>query len=213
MSRFRRPRGLTIGVLLPLLLAAGCSRPAGLRSDESAAQADPHQVPFHDGDGSASGNQSSASPAAQANGPKSESGLPFRDPQSLPAGTLLIVRLKSPVSADNPDASGTFEAVVDEPVTIEGNTVVPRGASVAGRVESARAPGAKRDHGYVRLTLNSIDIAGKDLPLQTSSLFARGKAPGADATLGMITIEKGRRLTFRLSESVLLAFQQASSSH
>jgi hypothetical protein len=204
MSRFRRPRGLTIWLLLlPLLWEVACSRPDGLRPDEGAGTAAQHQVPFHDGDGSAPGNPS-ASSAGQDKGIQPETDLPFRDPQSLPAGTLLTVRLKSSVSADDPAASGTFEAVVDEPVAIEGNTVVPRGASVAGRVESARASKVKRS-GYVRLTLDSLDIAGNDLHLQTSSLLARGNAPGSDAALEVITLEKGRRLTFRLTEPVYVA--------
>src|ERR1700690_1805035 len=134
MSRCRRPRGLTIGlVLLPLLWGAGCSRPGGLGSADGAAPADPHQVPFHDGDSKAPGSSNAGVSSAQDKGQKPEGELPFRDLQSLPAGTLLTVRLKSAVSADNPDSSGTFEAVVDEPVTIEGYTLVPRGAGVAGR--------------------------------------------------------------------------------
>ncbi len=211
MSRFGRPRGLAISLLLlPLCLELGCSRPA-VTSADGAAPADQHQVPFRDGDGSAHANPD-ASPAAQNNGAKPESDLPFHDLQSLPVGTLLTVRLKDSVSADNSGTSGTFEGVVDEPVLIEGNTLVPRGAGVAGRVEYARASGMKRS-GYVRLTLDSIDIAGKGLRLQTSSLFARGNSPGSDASLGVITLEKGRRLTFRLSEPVYVAEQQSSTRH
>ncbi len=113
---------------------------------------------------------------AHDSGPKPETALPFHDPQNLPAGTLLTVRLKNPISAENPGANGTFEAVVDEPVVIEGNKLVPRGAIVAGRVESARASKLKRNRGYVRLALDSIHLAGANLPIQTSSLFVRGNA-------------------------------------
>jgi len=208
MNRFRGPRMLTIWpVLFSLLLVAACSRPAGLRSD-GATPSDQHPVPFHD-DRSAPGSSPGVSSVAQDNGLKPESGLPFRDPQSLPAGTMLTVRLKNPISADNPDGSGTFEAVLDEPVVIEGNALVPRGVSVAGRVESARASKVEPKRGYVRLTLDSIDFAGKDLPVQTSSLFARGNAPDGDPSLSVITLEKGRRLTFRLAEPAYLARQQA----
>ena len=159
MSCFGRPRRLAISLLLlPLCLEAACSRP-GVSSADGATPADQHQVPFRDGDGSAHANPDSSA-AAQNNGAKPESDLPFHDLQSLPVGTLLTVRLKNSVSADNSGTSATFEGVVDEPVLIEGNTLVPRGAGVAGRVEYARASGMKRS-GYVRLTLDSIDIAGK----------------------------------------------------
>lgn len=213
MNQCRKPRRLTIWpVLFPLLLVAGCSRPAELHGD-GATPSDQHQVPFHD-DGSATSNSgATVSSETSDNRLNPETNLPFRDPQSLPAGTLLTVRLRNPISADNPGGSGTFEAVVDEPVVIEGKALVPRGANVAGRVESARASMVKRDHSYVRLTLDSIDVAGKDLHVQTSSLFARGVAPDGVASPSVITLEKGRRLTFRLVEPVYVASQQALSGH
>lgn len=213
MSQFGGRRRVIVGpALLLLLLAAGCSRPDGMQSNDGAAQGDQHPVPFHEGERTGP-SPSSASAAAQEKGPKPETGLPFRDSQSLPVGTLLTVRLKNPISTEGPGPSGTFEAVVDEPVTIEGNTLVPRGASVAGRIESARASRTKRNQNYVRLTLDSIDVAGRDLPVQTSSLFAHGKAnvpppeQGADSA-PTIHLEKGRRLTFRLTEPVYVASQQ-----
>jgi hypothetical protein len=202
MSGLRAPLGLmTWLALLAFLLDAGCSRPTGLNGTEGSAATDSRQVPFReaDGKGASDSNAASVSPVLDKSA-KSESGPPFRDPDNLPAGTLLTVRLKNPVSANNPEASGRFEGVIDEPVTVDGNTLVPRGASVAGRVEAARSSKV-HGSGFVRVTLDSIDIAGKDLHLQTSSLFARGNGTGDNAAIGAITLEKGRRLTFRLIEA------------
>jgi len=215
MSRFRRPGGLTLWLLLlPLTWEAGCSRPVGLSAPEDATA--PEQAPFHEGNSVANGVPAGV---GQDKGLKPGTDLPFRDPQNLPAGTLLTVRLKSSVSSDNPEGRDTFEAVVDEPVTIEGNTLIPRGASVVGRVESASGAPARiaemKRNGYVRLTLESIDIAGmgKDQPLQTSSLFARGRPAARNGTLSLITLEKGRRLTFRLTEPAYFALQQSATDH
>jgi hypothetical protein len=221
MSRFRGPRGLTIAaILLALLCALACSPPAGMQPTNDAAQAGEPQVPFHDGNGKLS--RSSDSSGAQDTGLTPETDLPFRDPPNLPAGTLLTIRLRNPISAENPDANGTFEAVVDEPVVIEGNKLVPLGTVVSGRVESARASDLKRNNGYVRLTLDSIHLAGLKLPVQTSSLFVRGKAgqtqtlqsqvPPGQASATVIRLEKGRRLTFRLTEPLYVAATQRSST-
>jgi hypothetical protein len=213
MSRFCGPCSRTILLVLPLLLVAGCSRPVGLHSDDNGAQAGQHDVPFQNG----AGNEPSSN-AGQEHGLTTESGLPFRDDQSLPVGTMLTVRLKAPITADKPGASGTFEAVVDEPLMIDGNILIPRGSTVAGRVESALAFKATRNRGYVRLILDSIDVAGRELPVQTSSLFARGNlgnlaGAGGDASVAVIHLEKGRRLTFRLTEPVYLASQHPISAH
>ena len=209
MNRLRALLGLAVG--LALLLHAGCSRPTGLNGANDRAAADSHQAPFRDTTGKESGDSSPNPVAEVADRPaKDGTSLPFREPENLPAGTLLTVRLKNRVSADNPGAGGIFEAVVDEPVTVEGNTLVPRGASVAGRVESAR-PAKAKGSGYVRVTLDSIDIEGKDLHLQTSSLFARGRGAGQGPALDAITLEKGRRLTFRLTEPAYVV-QPSSSS-
>jgi hypothetical protein len=191
-----------------------------MQPSNGTAQADQPQVPFHDGDGKLS--RSSDSAGAQDNGLPPETNLPFRDPQNLPAGTLLTVRLKNPVSAENPDADRTFQAVVDQPIVIEGNKLVPAGTLVSGRVESARASNLKRNSGYLRLTLDSIDLAGSKLPMQTSSLFVSGNAgqfrtpqgPSAEQPAAVIRLEKGRRLVFRLTEPLYVSVtQRALSSH
>jgi hypothetical protein len=245
MSRFRRPQGLRIGpklsvkllaqlpgrmpaMLLALLLAmslalfftAGCARPAGPQSDGATVHAEPHPVPFHNGEGTTPRHDSHTT---QEIGSNPETGPPFHDPANLPVGTLLTVRLKTPISAENPGAHGTFEALVDEPVVIEGNKLIPRGATVAGRVESARVSNIKRNRGFVRLALDSIRLAGLSLPIQTSSLFVRGStgsvrtapnevAPGetppVEAPPVLIRLEKGRRLTFRLTEPAYVAASQ-----
>ena len=205
MIGFRRPRN---GTILPLLLClcwVGCSRPG---SDQGTADAGQHQVPFREGGESQTADLSPTSSTSVAeNGLDQGGGVPFRDPQSLPAGTLLTVRLKGPISSDSSGASRTFAAIVDEPVMLEGETLVPRGASVVGRVESARPSTMNRSQGYLRLSLDMLDIGGRDLPIRTSSLFARGRIGESQAreTSVVVAVEQGRRLTFRLIDPVDVA--------
>ncbi len=216
MTRLRWPRSRIIWPLLLGPILMGCSDSSETRGDNGTAAAGQHQVPFHDGDASAnSGAPNSA--VSQENSP--QTGLPFEDSQNLPVGTLLTVRLKDPVSADDSGPGSTFEAVVDKPIVVEGNTLVPRGAGVAGRVESARASALEHSRGYVRLTLDEIAIAGRDLPIQTSSLFARANADGLNpagafpTSVSTVHLEKGRQLTFRLTEPVYVANQRPLPTH
>jgi len=222
MRRLRGPSGLKLwATLLALIWVSGCARPAGLQSDEGADRSDQHQVPFHDGERAGPAAAQSDSLPTPDHPPNPDAGLPFHDPQNLPAGTLLTVRLKTPISIESPATDETFEAVVDEPVVVEGNRLVPRGATVSGRVESTRSSNLKRSRGYVRLALNAIHLAAGNLPIQTSSLFVRGNAsdarvPHPDASQGdahddasaVIQVEKGRRLTFRLTEPAYVSASQ-----
>ncbi len=214
MTALQKTRARAIApVIVFLCLGAACSRPVGVQGDDAHAQTDATQVPFQNGEPS----EAVPEPLTSDRSSTATSGkdLPFRDGESLPVGTLLTVRLDNSVSTDAPQ-SGVFEAVVEDPIAIGGNTLVPRGAKVAGRIESARASTVKKNRNYVRLTLNSLDLEGKEFSLQTSSLFAQGQASGVTASGAstdntVIYLERGRRLTFRLTEPVYVALQQPPS--
>jgi hypothetical protein len=214
MNWFRRSLSLAIWPLLGLVLAVGCTRPVG-QQDNASASSDQSHVPFHDAAGIAEGTP--AGSAARNASPNVETPLPFHDPQNLPAGTLVTVRLKNAISTQNPGSRGTFEAVVDEAVVVEGNKLVPRGTTVIGRVESARSSDIGRNRGYVRLALDSIHLGERRLPISTSSLFVRGDAGNTTVSQGntshtasprLIHVEKGRRLNFRLTEPAYVAASQ-----
>jgi hypothetical protein len=95
-------------------------------------------------------------------------------PAAIPAGTPITVRLQSSLSSAASHSGEPFDAVLDEPIVIDGQTVAPRGATVTGRVVAAKASGRLHDPGYLRLTLTAIEVHGKSLPMQTSSIFAKG---------------------------------------
>lgn len=93
---------------------------------------------------------------------------------TVPAGTVVAVRLQSAISSATASPGETFDAVLDEPLVVKGETVAPTGTPVTGRVVEAKSSGRLHDSGYLRLTLASITINGKAIPVQTSSLFAKG---------------------------------------
>lgn len=200
MSRFRRSVGLW-PIALTLFATISCSRPGEVPTPEGAAQAD--QAPFH----SDASSPVDSAPASASTAPV----LPFHDSDHLPIGTLLTVRLKAAISAGNPDAPASFEGTLDEPVVIQGKTLLPRGAVVSGRVESFRTSKLKPSRGYIRLTLESVQSDTLDLPLQTASLFVR-PTPQQNSSDTTVRLDKGHRLTFRLSEPVYLVTQRAQAS-
>lgn len=183
--------------------SVACSRQLDLPTEEATPQTD--QAPFRDVS-STPHNETSAHFGDLAQKP---AGIPFHDSQYLPSGSLLNVRLKSPISAEENTA---FEGLVDEPVVVQGKTVVPQGTLVSGRVESASASTVQPDRGYVRLTLTSVRIGGTDVAIQTASLFARQHNPGNPSN-HKVRLEQGHLLRFRLTEPVYATTQSAKNLH
>lgn len=244
MSRLRQFDLATVGaVLLALSVVVSCSRSA---SDVTAAKSD-QRLGDNEQAGSASvgsASAGSASAGSEVPEPQRSEGklLPssasrkltvhpltdhasraFTDFDILPAGTLLTVRLEKSLAADAPEAGGGFDAIVDEAVVVNGVTIIPQGVSVAGRVEAARASALKRSRAYLRLTLASIEVGGRDLAVQTSSLFARGRsdatsilenansisAASSISLVNSVHLEKGRQLTFRLIGPVAIPAERS----
>lgn len=96
--------------------------------------------------------------------------------KSVPAGTSIAVRLQSTVSSTSARAGDNFDAVLDEPLVVNGQTIAPRGTPVTGRVLAARSSGHLNNPGYLRLGLAAIEINGRSVPVQTSSVFVQGSS-------------------------------------
>lgn len=215
MNRWRRANRLTgvVGLAFVTLAAlAGCSRqvsvPGSVRASDSAP------LPFDRG----SDNGGTSPTAAFASG-------------SIPAGTEITIRLRLALSSADSRVGDSFQAVLDEPVVVVGKTVVPPSVPVTGRVVATKPSGGLHDPGYLRLTLASIAMNGKSIPLETSSIFAKGgrydhrnpvatpaddESSAATATTdsgnetspdrnqGDIRFSTGHRFTFRLAQPLYL---------
>ena len=193
---------LSLGFLLSLAL--GCSR----QQTDSNASAVEQALPFHADSQAFEGN--GASPAVPADS-RIANAAPFHGSSPaaiLPAGTLLTVQLPNLLSANKIRAGDAFSAALATPFTIAGKTLVDRGTPVTGRIESVRldSPNGFGPRGYFRLTLNSMSIGSKTVPIHTLSLYTRASAqqPGRPSQSGSMRIQKGRRLTFRLTAPVTL---------
>ena len=51
---------------------------------------------------------------------------------TLPAGTNLLIRMIDAVDSRDQSRGQTFRASLDQPVMLDGNAVIPRGADVDG---------------------------------------------------------------------------------
>ena len=191
-----RFRGVAPAIVLLFVPVLGCARRDPHLPAEGAVQSS--ATPFQDPNSDASEISDQGFSAGDARGTEP----PFQNAEIIPAGSFLTVKLTVPLVAGS-GSRNPFDAVLDEPVVVAGNTLIPRDAPVSGEIVSAHVLKSKSDRGYVCLTLNSVKLDGALVPIQTASLFAR-QPSSADANSDRIRLETGRRLTFRLKEQVFL---------
>ncbi len=193
-------------VLLMLSLLCACGRPPA----DNASSTDSQKLPFD------------REPRSTGISP-SQSLIPSTT--KLPEGTPIPIRLQSALSSASSHAGDTFTATIDEPVVIDGQTLVAPGTPATGRVLEAKPSASSRgssrgsslEPGYLRIVLVSLNIGGRPVAIETSSIFAKGGSrEERNAASGASQKDKDkdknkdkeivfgidRRLNFRLAQTV-----------
>jgi len=163
------PNWISTTTLAALLAASiGCSKQIGapvantMNNPDAAQTAHANQAaPF-----------SSKKPAL--NDGKSDPKALTPEQEVIPSGTAITVRLQNAVSSATSSPGDQFEATLDQPVVIDGQTIAPEGAHVTGRVVAARRSGRLMHPGYLRIALASMTVNGKTIPVQSSSVMLAG---------------------------------------
>lgn len=194
-----------IACCLILSVGQGCSRQELSHAGDGPLASSQQGLPFHPEQVLADDGPRPALPRDS----KAASPLPFhagQQPGVLPSGTLLTVQLEHSLSSRKVHPGDTFAASVCAPFTMEGHVLVDRGTPVTGHVDSAQStePSPASSRGYFRLTLSAMTIEGRRIELQTSSLFTRGNLPASQLRSDGVRVQKGRRLTFRLTAPATL---------
>lgn len=112
----------------------------------------------------------------------------------VPAGTALVVRMIDPVDSQTDRMGQTYRASIDEPVVVDGQTVIPRGADVIAKLVDDKQSGKIEGRTVLTLDLQQVQVNGRmvdvnttDVSQQSSSRGARsGKVIGGATALGAI---------------------------
>jgi len=155
-------RVTVLGLLaVGLTLAAGCGRQGTVPAAASsmAPAEDDDQLPFD-----REAQKSGISPTSAVIPPDA----------NVPAGTPVTVRLQGPVSSATGRTGDAFNAILDEPIVVNGRTIAERGSAVTGRIVEGVPAANSATPGYLRLALTSIAIHDKPSLVQTSSNFVKG---------------------------------------
>ena len=98
---------------------------------------------------------------------------------TIPAGTHIEVRTIDGIDSTQNQVGDRFEASLEEPLTVDGNVVVEKGAGVFGRLAESKESGTFTGRSQLRLELTGIIVKGQTLPLVTGEYELSGKSRGA----------------------------------
>ncbi len=119
-------------------------------------------------------------PPAPTPAPPPPAPVPPPPPQkvTIPAGTQLSVRLNDQLDSERSQVGDTFHGSLSTPIVINGETVVPSGADVIGRVADVKSAGRFAGNSVLTLELNSLSVNGKTYNIQTNQWTRSGKGEG-----------------------------------
>lgn len=158
-----RSRALCVlSIFLLFMIVACSSKPANTASNSTDQNA---SAPSN----AAGGNAMGSSAGAKAPAPQ---------PEVVPAGTTLTVRLGQSVGSKISTAGDSFSATLASAVTVNGNTVIPAGASARGTVVDAEPLGKFKGGALLELRLNSITVNGSERSIETSAVSRTEKGKG-----------------------------------
>ena len=92
---------------------------------------------------------------------KAKNGGPVGTTASVPAGTVLYVRLLTPVSTKTSKKGDAVSAVIAREVTAQGGVAIPIGANLKGRIEKCEPPSTPDQHAELLLNFTELDITGE----------------------------------------------------
>ena len=95
---------------------------------------------------------------------------------TIPAGTLVHVRITDDLSSETAHPGDTFRGVLENAIEINGKTTYPRGSAVTGRVRAVVTSGRLSRPGVLELELTRVESGGKSATLTTETWRLKGKS-------------------------------------
>ena len=86
---------------------------------------------------------------------------------TIPAGTLVRVRVNRTLSSNHSQVGSMFDGEVVNDVVAGGVVAIPRGAQVQGTIIDAKSSGVLKGRGELSMQLTQVILAGKPYTLQT----------------------------------------------
>lgn len=98
---------------------------------------------------------------------------------TIPAGTQISIRTIDTIDSTKNHVGDRFQASLEEPLVVDGNVVVAKGADVYGRLAESKKSGTFTGRSELQLELTGIVVNGETMPLVTGEYQLTGKSRGA----------------------------------
>jgi hypothetical protein len=117
-------------------------------------------------------------PEAATTSSASTSTTPARMNITIPAGAEITVRMIDGVDSSVNQIGETFRASLDEPIVVNGQTIVPRGGDVTAKLTEVAEAGRIAGRSEVSLVLFDITINGRKHEVTTAEVYEAGASRG-----------------------------------
>lgn len=133
------------------------------------------------GPGGMTGSNSASAQDAQNGAPAIQQVPPPPPPPkkvTIEQGTQLAVRLVDAIDSEKNQTGQTFHATLNNPLTADGEEVVPAGSDVVGHIAELKSAGKFAGQSEVVLQLDSITSGGQTYNIQTDQYKKQGSSRG-----------------------------------
>src|SRR5712691_1434714 len=93
---------------------------------------------------------------------------------NLPAGTNLAVRISEHLNSEKANVGGSFHGTLAKAVVVNGRTLVPKGADVAGEVVYVERSGRLSTPGELHLALRTLHFGGRIKEDKAKNIVRKG---------------------------------------
>lgn len=100
----------------------------------------------------------------------------------VPAGTLLRVRTSEFIDVDSTQSGAKFRGTLDDPIMVNGDVVVPRGADVELVAAKVEQGGRMKGSDLIQLKVDSITVHGRAIPVVTNLSETKSAGEGKKTT-------------------------------
>jgi len=97
---------------------------------------------------------------------------------TIPPGTQVVVRLIDPVNSDTDHLGQTYRVSLDEPVLVNGQTVIPRGADAVAFLIDSEHSGKIQGRTSLTLDLKTITVNGRQYDVTTTGVSQASQGRG-----------------------------------